>query len=361
MKKSEVLRAWASILAGRPPSLAIEITKECPLRCPGCYAFDSAHLGGSTQLRELSDFRGEELVERVLALIDEHKPLHVSLVGGDPLVRYRELDSLLPQIEKRRVHTQVVTSAFRAIPVSWMMLRKLNVVVSVDGLQPEHDARRKPATYDRVLRNIKGVRVNIHCTITSRIAGRPGYLGEFLEFWAARPEVVRIWFSIFTPQRGASDSEILSPSQRASVIDDLRQLRLKYPALDMPESLIREIVSPPASPEKCIFARTTKMISADLRTRITPCQFGGNPDCEQCGCYASMGLAAVGHHRVAGGVTAGQLFMASDRIGRAWQSLMRNLSCTPSANASPPVIKILGSQTRASGEASEHSSRPLFR
>ncbi len=70
MKKSEVLNAWAAILSGRAPSLSIEITKECPLRCPGCYAFDAAHLGGETQLRQLSDFKGDELVARILALID---------------------------------------------------------------------------------------------------------------------------------------------------------------------------------------------------------------------------------------------------------------------------------------------------
>src|SRR5260370_33547 len=76
MKTKEVLQAWARILNGRAPSLSIEITKECPLRCPGCYAFDAAHLGGTTQLRDLSDFKGDELVNRVLALVDEHKPLH---------------------------------------------------------------------------------------------------------------------------------------------------------------------------------------------------------------------------------------------------------------------------------------------
>jgi len=27
---------------------------------------------------------------------------------------------------------------------------RLNVVVSIDGLQPEHDERRKPATYERI-------------------------------------------------------------------------------------------------------------------------------------------------------------------------------------------------------------------
>src|ERR1700743_600804 len=101
MKKSEVLQAWASVLSGRAPSLSIEITKECPLRCPGCYAFDAAHLGGATQLRELSDYPEHDLVTPVLALIDEMKPLHVSLVGGDPMVRYRELALLLPQMESR--------------------------------------------------------------------------------------------------------------------------------------------------------------------------------------------------------------------------------------------------------------------
>jgi MoaA/NifB/PqqE/SkfB family radical SAM enzyme len=341
MKKSEVLHAWATILAGRAPSLSIEITKECPLRCPGCYAFDAAHLGGATQLRELSDFKGEDLIARVLAVIDELKPIHLSIVGGDPLVRYRELESLLPQIMSRGVHTQIVTSAFRVIPAEWARFKKLNVVISVDGLQPEHDARRKPATYERILKNIKGARVTIHCTITSQIAGRPGYLDDFLGFWAGQPEVAKVWFSIFTPQRGAHDPEILAPSQRTSLIADLRQLRLKYPTLDMPEALIREIASPPSSPEECIFARTTQTISADLRTRITPCQFGGDPDCSQCGCIASMALAAVGHHSVVGGLTAGHLFMASDRIGKKLRNFRRSFSRQPAVRATQPPFKIL--------------------
>jgi len=329
MKRSEVLQAWSTILAGRVPSMSIEITKECPLRCPGCYAFDAAHLGGAIQLRGLSDFKGNELVTKVLALVDEHKPLHVSLVGGDPLVRYRELEMLLPQMEQREIHTQIVTSAFRIIPSTWRQFRRLNVVVSVDGLQPEHDKRRKPATYERILKNISGARVTIHCTITAQFAERPGYLDEFLRFWSDRPEVVKVWFSLFTPQRGATDAEILTPTQRASVIADLQRLRRSYPLLDMPEAAIQEIVSPPRNPRECIFARTTETVSADLSTPITPCQFGGDPDCEQCGCIASMGLAAVGHYRVLGPLTAGQIFMVSDRLGKAWKRLQRKFSPKP--------------------------------
>jgi MoaA/NifB/PqqE/SkfB family radical SAM enzyme len=341
MKKSEVVHALANTLAGYLPSLSIEITKECPLRCPGCYAFDAAHLGGATQLRQLSDFKGDELVKRVLAVIDEHRPLHVSLVGGDPLVRHRELELLLPEIERRGVHTQVVTSAFRVVPAAWKKFKKLNVVVSIDGLQPEHDERRKPATYERILKNIAGARVTVHCTITSQTADRPGYLDEFLHFWGSRPEIAKVWFSLFTPQIGAIDPEILTPSQRTSTIAELKRLRVKYPVLDMPDAVIKEIASPPKNPGECIFARTTMIISADLTTQITPCQFGGAPDCHQCGCIASMGLAAVGHHKVLGPLTAGQIFTAFDRFGKGWRKLQNTLLPKPVPAAEPAPFKIL--------------------
>ncbi len=324
MKHSEVIQAWKSILAGRPPSLSIEITRECPLRCPGCYAYDPAHLnnGGAVTLRQLSDYKDSELVRNVLKVVDEHQPLHVSLVGGDPLVRYRELEAILPELDRRGIHTQIVTSAFRVIPAHWQQFKRLNVVVSIDGLQPEHDVRRAPATYERILKNIADASVTLHCTITGQIAGRPGYLEEFLRFWSERPQAKKVWMSLFTPQMGATEPEILSPAMRASVIQELLRLRPLYPILDMHESLIREFLTPPSSPSDCIFARTTRSISADLKTKITPCQFGGEPDCSQCGCIASMGLAAVGHHKVVGGLTAGHLFKVSDIIGSRYRKLL---------------------------------------
>lgn len=339
MKTSEVLHAWSRILTGHAPNLSIEITKECPLRCPGCYAFDPAHLGGDSQLRELSDFRGDELVAKTLAVIDRYKPLHVSIVGGDPLVRYREVDQLIPQIDARGIHTQIVTSAFRVIPAAWAQYKRLNIVVSIDGLAPEHDVRRKPATYERILKNIVDAHINVHCTITSQIADRPGYIEEFLTFWCNRPECVKVWFSIFTPQRGATEVEILSPAQRATVIAELKRLRPRFPKLEMPDSLLRELGNPPASPDECIFARTTRTISADLKTRVTPCQFGGDPDCSQCGCIASMALAAVGHHKVIGGITAGDFFFLSDRIGKRWSNFRESFGrSTPQSAPSPFTI-----------------------
>src|SRR5438094_386103 len=154
MKTTEILQAWKTILAGRAPSLSVEITKECPLTCPGCYAYGSEHLGGEIVLRQVSDYRGKELVERFMELVDIHRPLHLSIVGGEPLVRFRELNEILPQLADRGIRTHIVTSAVREIPPDWNRLEELKIVVSIDGLAPEHDARRKPATYERILKNI---------------------------------------------------------------------------------------------------------------------------------------------------------------------------------------------------------------
>lgn len=324
LRVSEILLAWGKILKGEQPSLSIEITRECPLRCPGCYAYDDSHLGGPLTLRDLNDRKGQELIDGCLEIVERLKPLHLSIVGGDPLVRYRELQTMVPLLLARGIHVQIVTSAFRQIPPEWAALERLTVVVSVDGLQPEHDARRAPATYQRILKNIVGQKVTIHCTITSQMMGQPGYLQEFLEFWTPRPEISKIWFSLFTPQRGDQFREVLQPRERQQAIEDMAALRKMFPKLDMPAELIRQFATPPESPSDCVFALTTRTLSADLKTKITPCQFGGDPDCKSCGCVASMGLAAVAAHRLGGIIPVGALFRASIKIGRIWPNHIRS-------------------------------------
>lgn len=317
IRTREVVQAWGRILSGYRPNLSIEITKECPLRCPGCYAYGDEHLGGGVTLRGLSDFKGHELVKRFMSLIDRHRPLHVSIVGGEPLVRYRELDTILPRLAERDIHTQLVTSAVRSIPREWAAIPRLQVVVSIDGLQPEHDVRRAPATYDRILKHIEGHQITVHCTVTRQQARREGYLEEFLRHWEDNPHTRLIWISLYTPQVGELSMERLTPDDRARVIGELRRLRTRFSKLQMLDGMLNVYATPPESPENCIFAQTTDCFSSDLERRITPCQFGGNPDCSQCGCIASAGLEAIGRHRLKGGLPVGKIFYASVKVGDA--------------------------------------------
>ena len=316
MRHANLFRAWGRILSGSTPTLSIEITRECPLRCPGCYAYEPQHLGTAGPLRDLSDYKGEELVEGILALVRHHRPVYISLVGGEPLVRYRELDALLPKLSAMGVAVQLVTSAVRPIPAHWRGIKGFWPVVSIDGLQPEHDRRRAPATYERILKHIEGHSLTVHCTVTSQMARRPGSFPQFLEFWSARPEIWQIWFSLFTPQKGERSEEILTPVDRARVLDELSSLRPSFPKLTLPDAVIEGYRRPPASPAECIFARTTMNYSADLKTRIAPCQFGGDPDCKQCGCMASAGIHNLSQQRLLGIARVRTLYEASDRIGR---------------------------------------------
>jgi MoaA/NifB/PqqE/SkfB family radical SAM enzyme len=331
-----VVRAWGKILAGYRPNLSIEITRECPLRCPGCYAYGEEHLGGGVTLREVRDLKGQALIDGTMALVDRHRPLHLSIVGGEPLVRFRELSVILPRLAQRGVYTQVVTSAVRPIPQEWIGLRRLQICVSIDGLQPEHDERRKPATYDRILKHIEGHAITVHCTVTRQQVQREGYLEEFTHLWSANRNVKTIWFSLYTPQIDEDSAERLLPEDRRAVVATLRKLVARYDKIQMPDGLLKALAKPPASPAECIFAQTTECISADFSKRITPCQFGGNPDCEQCGCIASAALKAVGNHMLPGGIQVGGIFRASFAVGETVRDLREQFQ--PRPNGKPAHV-----------------------
>jgi MoaA/NifB/PqqE/SkfB family radical SAM enzyme len=311
----ELMAGWGRVLSGRAPMLSIEITRECPLHCPGCYAYGDTHLGGERTLRELSDLRGEALVTGVLDVVAKHLPLHVSLVGGEPLVRHRELSRILPELSRRGIFTLVVTSGVIPIPKEWMGLPRSRVAVSVDGLPEHHDQRRKPATYDRILENIRDREVNIHWTITGAMVHRTGYLEEYISFWSARPEVNRIWVSLYTPQQGERTPEMLSPEDRASLARMLPPLRERYPKFLMSSGIARALLKPPHIPGECLFAKMSTNYSADLTTRVEPCIFGGAPDCTQCGCAISVGLHYAQSIRIAGPLTVGHLVRGSVLVG----------------------------------------------
>lgn len=321
LKPRDILRGWWRVLNGHMPMLSIEITRECPLSCPGCYAYGDNHLGNATTLRELSDFRGDALVEGVIGLVRQHRPMHVSLVGGEPMIRQRELDRILPALGDMGVFAMVVTSGVIAVPERWMKLPRVRVAISVDGLPEHHDERRKPATYERILKNIAGRRVNVHWVITRPMLERASYLEEYVAFWNAKPEVDHIWVSLYSPQMNEKCAERLTAEDRELVARALPPLQRVYPKLLVPEGMARAFVKPPKSPEDCLFSKMSMNYSADLRTRVEPCVFGGNPDCSQCGCSISSALHWIRDVKVAGPLKVGHLVQSTLRVGAAVNKL----------------------------------------
>jgi MoaA/NifB/PqqE/SkfB family radical SAM enzyme len=341
LRAREVIRAWGNILIGRPPVISIEITRECPLSCPGCYAYGDDHLGGAVNLRQLNDFRGDELVEGVVKLVRDNRSLHVSLVGGEPLVRVKELGRILPRLSALGAFTQVVTSGIVPIPKEWMAIPRFRLVVSIDGLPEHHNVRRKPATYERILKNIAGFPVNIHWTITAVMLERPGYLEEYIRYWSDREETNRILISTYTPQIGEQTPEMLTPEQRLSTARELARLCRIYPKMLMNGRIEEAFISPPKSPADCTFARMSLNYSADLKTRVEPCIFGGNPDCSSCGCAASVGLHGLKKVHLPLGFRVGHFVNTSVNIGAFFARLLQRPAAATARwrNLPPPPPK----------------------
>ena len=320
MRTHNIFQSWGKVLRGHTPMLSIEITRECPLHCPGCYAYGSNHLGGDVTLRQLHDKSGDDLVRGVLTLVDQHQPLQVTLVGGEPMVRHRELSRILPELSARGIYTMIVTSGIIPVPVEWMRLPRFTLAVSIDGLPEHHDVRRHPATYERILSNLAGRHATIHWTITAPMLERPGYLEEYARFWSAREEVRSIWVSLYSPQRGEQSAERLTSAQREFVARELPSLYQRYPKLLTPHGYAQALLHPPASPKDCTFSRLSKNYSADLKTRVEPCVFGGDPDCSQCGCSASAAAHWISEKQL-GPLKAKHILHGSMRVGNAMARL----------------------------------------
>jgi len=249
-------------------------------------------------------------------VILERKPMQVSFVGGEPLIRHKELSRILPVLDAMGVYSLVVTSAVIPFPKEWNALKRVRVTVSIDGLQPEHDARRTPATYDRILKNLEGRTADVSWVVTNQMLERAGYLDEYLAFWTTQPSIERIWLSVYTPQRGEVSAERLTPASRERLLEELPRLKQQYPALIFPDGALQAFAHPPAEPGGCTFARISENVSADLKTTIEPCFFGGNPDCSECGCAVSAGLHWLHGYRLVAGITAGHLIDLALAVGR---------------------------------------------
>jgi hypothetical protein len=192
----------------------------------------------------------------------------------------------------------------------------------VDGLAEDHDLRRKPATYQRILKNIEGREINIHWVITGTALKRPSYLEEYLAFWDARSEVNRIWVSLYTPQLGEQSPENLGPEQRRLLASKLPAMTARFPKLLMNDGVAATFIDPPKSPEDCLFAKMSLNFSADLTSQVEPCIFGGAPDCSQCGCAISSGLHWIRSFEIAGSLKVDHFIEGSIAVG-LWMKRLR--------------------------------------
>ena len=297
----EVIQAWGRILNGYRPILSIEITKECPLPCPGCYAYGDEHLGGDVTLREVSRFQGQTSSSTAcMALVDRTTPLHVSIVGGEPLVRYRELDEILPQLTERGIHTQVVTSAVRPIPAEWTGAaapagRRLDRRAAARARRAPHagDLRPHPQAHRRAPDHralhghaAAGPARRLSRRVPAVLAGQPEHATDLDEplHAAERRDV-----------DGAADARRTDDAS----IADLRRLR-RVPEAPHARRDDRTSTRTRRVARRLHLRADDRVLLGRPRAQHHPVSVRRQSGLPQCGCIASAGLEAIGRHQPQG-------------------------------------------------------------
>ena len=136
-------------------NLYLHVTFGCQLRCTHCYARADTSGGKHTEMAVGS-------LERLIGEAKESGFRQVVITGGEPLVHSARNRMLAMLIESRRwtARMNLILRTNLAMPLTANDLSNIarafdQVVVSVDGSEETHDARRGPGSYTAVVRNLE--------------------------------------------------------------------------------------------------------------------------------------------------------------------------------------------------------------
>ena len=268
---SGIVKAWGRILAGLHPNLSIEITRECPLRCPGCYAYGADHLGGDITCAKSATTRAKRS--------SPSSAPRSRAPPASPLDRRRRAAGPLSRAERAPAEARRARASTR----SSSRARCARSRSSGPRIPPPADRRvdRRPPARARRAPEAGDLRSHPEAHQGTQdhrplhgdaAAGAPRRLPRRVRrLLVEQSRTPARSGSASTRRRSArSSDERLLPADRERVVADLIALRKKYPKLQMPKGLIEVYATPPDSPDECIFAQTTTCVSADLKTQITP-------------------------------------------------------------------------------------------
>ena len=228
LEKGRSAEGFAGRLRSRWPEkdlnkLYLHVTFDCPLRCSHCYAS-----GGEAPCPELEPERLAEILQEAADL----QFRSVVITGGEPLV-YRGFDELCARIAgiSRKGMKLILRTSF-GFPVPQERLERIcrlfdEIVVSVDGSQDSHDARRGPGRYAQTVRNLEAAakdhsgKLALAATMTRRDAD--GLPGRNVRMLADRLHIEKVRFRPVLPLgRGKASPQEPWQLLAEEMIDDCR-------------------------------------------------------------------------------------------------------------------------------------------
>lgn len=196
------LRADRSYAADIPREVSLQLTYKCNLRCTHCYQWNEQGFfrdwGIDKQRQELAP----ELIENILRETSG-VPGRLYIWGGEPLMHSR-FDEVSRLIERYPRTVTMCTNGLlfqRHMDDLLRIGEHLNLLVSLDGLDSDHDELRGRGTFKRTMKNMEAMldlqrkdeyrgQVSVGCMVSHVTVHR---MYEFME-WAEEVGVNTVYF-----------------------------------------------------------------------------------------------------------------------------------------------------------------------
>jgi MoaA/NifB/PqqE/SkfB family radical SAM enzyme len=264
---------------------SIDVTNRCNLRCEHCYFFAEDHTGE----KELSIEKWVEKLEAMKAA--GHPMMLCTWVGGEPMVRKQ----LIEVGRKYFKHNTVVTNGTMPLP-AW---DDCNFVISIDGTEEAFNRMRAPGIYQKIKQNVINhpeLKIQISCVLTSITKD---CIEDLIKEWSpiARGGII---FDFFTPVTGLDETLWLDWETRDRLIDQILELKKKYPGvINMMDSTL-----------ELMRAKNSKRVTDNCAFRLKAftlgptgepkgkCMMGDNADCDRCGCVVPFHMATLSNRRL---------------------------------------------------------------
>jgi radical SAM protein with 4Fe4S-binding SPASM domain len=176
-----------------PEELSFKLTNRCDLRCTHCYQWnDGGYHHRLAQLEKHADL-DLSIVANALEATRSIKA-NVYLWGGEPLV-YQEWDGLIDLLVDDPRWTALCTNGTwveKRIESLNRISRHLEVSVSLDGFESEHDALRGAGAFRRTMAGLRLLldekragqylgEITVNCVVSNRMAPRLFEFAKFVE------------------------------------------------------------------------------------------------------------------------------------------------------------------------------------
>lgn len=155
-------------LKNKIEKLTLQLTQNCNLRCSYC-AYSGNKYNNRTHSNRVMSY---EIMQKSIDFLMKHstnsKKVDIGFYGGEPLLEFNKIKRLMGYIDERYPYKSITYSMttngtmFNDDNIEFLMDKKFDVIISLDGPKELHDHNRVFAngtgTFDKIMENLLYIR-----------------------------------------------------------------------------------------------------------------------------------------------------------------------------------------------------------